>query len=164
MRPLTQREIRASFVNCTKGEASRMHVPHDLDSRPWGELDYFGWRDPQSPDRGYLVADLDGHLQGITLRAPQSTVGSARKSMCSLCVTMRSGGVSLMVAPRAGSRGQHGNTVGTYICADLQCSLSIRGKRPVDGPGIPETLSVEDRAARLLTHLQEFLGRVCAPR
>ena len=163
MRPLTQREIRASFVNCTKGEATRMHVPHDLDTRPWGELDYFGWRDPQSPGRGYLVADLDGRLQGITLRAPQSTVGSARKSMCSLCMTMRSGGVSLMVAPRAGSRGQHGNTVGTYICADLQCSLSIRGKRPVDGPGIPETLSAEDRAIRLLNHLGEFLGRVNAP-
>lgn len=141
-----------------------MHIPHDLDSRPWSELEYFGWRDPQSPDRGYLVADLDGHLQGITLRAPQSTVGSARKSMCSLCMTMRSGGVSLMVAPRAGSRGQNGNTVGTYICADLQCSLSIRGKRPVDGPDIRETLSTEDRAARLLAHLQEFLGRVCAPR
>ena len=141
-----------------------MHIPHDLDSRQWGDLDYFGWRDAQSPARGYLVADLDGHLQGITLRAPQSTVGSARKSMCSLCMTVRSGGVSLMVAPRAGSRGQRGNTVGTYICSDLQCSLSIRGKRPVDGPVIPETLSVDDRAARLLTHLEEFLGRVCAPR
>ena len=164
MRPLTQRDIRASFVNCTKGEASRMHIPHDLDSRQWGDLDYFGWRDAQSPARGYLVADLDGHLQGITLRAPQSTVGSARKSMCSLCMTVRSGGVSLMVAPRAGSRGQRGNTVGTYICSDLQCSLSIRGKRPGDGPVIPETLSVDDRAARLLTHLEEFLGRVCAPR
>jgi hypothetical protein len=164
MRPLTQREIRASFVNCTKGEATRMHVPHDLDSRPWGELDYFGWRDPQSPARGYLVADLDGQLQGITLRAPQSSVGSARKSMCSLCLMMRSGGVSLMVAPRAGRRGQQGNTVGTYICSDLQCSLSIRGRRPVDGAVIPETLSVEDRAARLLVHVEEFLGRVRAPR
>ena len=164
MRPLTQREIRPSFVNCTKGEMSRLHVPHDLASRPWGELDYLGWRDPQSPARGYLVADLDGHVQGIALRAPQSTVGAARRSMCSLCMTMRSGGVSLMVAPRAGSRGQHDNTVGTYICSDLQCSLSIRGKRRADGPGIPETLSVEDRAARLLTHLAELLGRVCAPR
>jgi hypothetical protein len=78
MRPLTQREIRVSVVNCTKGEASRMHVPHDLDSRPWGELDYFGWRDPQSPGRGYLVADLDGHLQGITLRAA-TVPGPARQ-------------------------------------------------------------------------------------
>ena len=164
MRPLTPREIRASFVNCTKGEASRMNIPHDLDSRPWSELEYLGWRDPQSPARGYLVAELDGQLKGLTLRAPQSTVGFARKSMCSLCMTMQSGGVSLMVAPRAGSRGQHGNTVGTYICSDLQCSVSIRGKRPVGGPGIPETLSTEDRAARLLTHLEEFLGRVCAPR
>ena len=164
MRPLTQRDIRASFVNCTKGEASRMQIPHDLETRPWSELDYLGWRDPQSPARGYLVADLGGRLQGVTLRAPQATVGSARKSMCSLCLTMRSGGVSLMVAPRAGSRGQHGNTVGTYICSDLQCSLTIRGKRPVDGAGIQETLSTEERAARLLTHLEAFLRRVCAPR
>ncbi|WP_121253754.1 FBP domain-containing protein [Nocardioides ferulae] len=164
MRPLTQREIRASFVNCSKGEASRMHIPHDLDSRPWDELDYLGWRDPQAPARGYLVADLDGQVQGITLRAPQSTVGATRRSMCSLCMTMRSGGVSLMVAPRAGRRGQQGNTVGTYICSDLQCSLSIRGKRPVDGASIPETLSTEERAARLLTHVEEFLARVRAPR
>lgn len=163
MRPLTQREIRASFVNSTKGEATRMYVPHDLDSRPWDELEYLGWRDPQSPARGYLVADLHGRLHGIALRAPQSTVGAARKSMCSLCISMRSGGVSLMVAPRAGSRGQHGNTVGTYICSDLQCSLSIRGKRPVDGANTPETLGVEDRAARLLTHLEDFVRRVCAP-
>ncbi len=140
-----------------------MHVPYDLDSRPWEQLEYFGWRDPQSSARAYLVAEIDADLKGIALHAPHSVVGAGRKSMCSLCMTMRSGGVSLMVAPRAGRRGQHGNTVGTYICTDLQCSLSIRGKRQVGGPGIPETLSVEDRAARLSMHLQEFLGRVCAP-
>ena len=164
MRPLTQREIRASFVNCTKGEATRMHVPHDLDSRPWGELDYFGWRDPQSPARGYLVADLDGQLQGITLRAPQS-LGRLRPQEHVLAVPDDALRRRLPDGrPRAGRRGQQGNTVGTYICSDLQCSLSIRGRRRVDGAVIPETLSVEDRAARLLVHVEEFLGRVRAPR
>ena len=37
-------------------------------------------------------------------------------------------GVSLMVAPRAGRAGQQGNSVGTYICSDLTCSLVVRGK------------------------------------
>ncbi|MFF2198578.1 FBP domain-containing protein, partial [Streptomyces sp. NPDC058157] len=48
MKPLTEQEIRAAFVNCTKGEAKRLTVPHDLADRPWEHLDYLGWRDPQS--------------------------------------------------------------------------------------------------------------------
>ena len=158
------REIRASFVNCTKGEASRLHVPHDLAERPWAELDYLGWRDPQSPARGYLVAELGGTLTGLVLRAPQSSAGFARKSMCSLCLTSRSGGVALMVAPRAGRRGQDGNTVGTYICSDLQCSLYVRGRRQTGGPAVYETLSVDDRVARLVTTLEDFVAKVGATR
>ena len=161
MTPLTQREVRASFVNCTKGEASRMTIPHYLSDLPWPDQDYLGWRDKQSPTRGYVVAVVQGSVHGVVLRAPQSA-GPARKSMCSLCITTRTGGVALMVAPRAGRLGQQGNTVGTYICSDLQCSLYIRGKRHADGPGIPETLTLEDRVARLLGNLEEFFRRVCA--
>ncbi|NSC25276.1 hypothetical protein FM076_30640 [Streptomyces albus subsp. chlorinus] len=54
MEPLTDPEIRACFVNCSKGEARRMYVPRDLEERPWGDLDFFGWRDPGAPDRGHL--------------------------------------------------------------------------------------------------------------
>ena len=92
MEPLTDARIRSSFVNCTKGEAKRLHVPKDLATRPWDDLDYLGWRDPQSPARGYLVAEVDGHLTGVVLRAPERTVGGARKSLCSLCLTVHSGG------------------------------------------------------------------------
>ena len=162
MSPLTERDIRGSFVNCTKGEASRVSVPHDLAEWPWSELDYAGWRDPQSPARGYLVTDVDGPLRGIVLRAPRSAIGAARKSMCSLCITTRSGGVSLMVAPRAGRRGQAGNTVGTYICSDLQCSACVRGGRHTGGASVPETLGVEERVARLHRNLADFVARVCA--
>jgi hypothetical protein len=82
--------------------------------------------------------------------------------MCSLCVTTRSGGVALMVAPRAGKRGRDGNTVGTYICADLQCPAVIRGKVVVGGARVPETLTLDQRADRLVGNLAEFLGRVNA--
>jgi hypothetical protein len=82
--------------------------------------------------------------------------------MCSLCITVQSGGVSLMVAPRAGKAGQQGNSVGTYICSDLDCSLVVRGRRSTGSPGMHETLSVEQRAARLVTNLESFVRQVTA--
>ena len=160
MRPLTESEIRGSFVNCTKGEAKRLNVPRDLDTRSWDDLDYLGWRDPQSPGRGYLVAEIDGRMVGVVLRVPDKRVGHTRKSMCSLCITMRTGGVALMVAPRAGKSGQQGNTVGTYVCDDLGCSAHIRSKQHAAPAGLAETISLEDRVARLRLNLAEFLGRV----
>lgn len=164
MTPLTERDVRSCFVNCTKGEATRLFVPLDLPDRPWPDLDYLGWRDPRAPARGYLVTAIDGALRGVALRVPQTSVGAARKSMCSLCVTVHSGGVALMVAPRAGRAGQNGNTVGTYVCADLQCSAHIRREPRSSGAGVTETLTVDERAARLRTNLTDFVARVCAAR
>lgn len=159
MLPLAERQIRASFVNCSKGEASRLAVPRDLAARPWDDLDYLGWRDPQSRTRGYLVAAYDGGLVGAVLRAPDAGVG-ARRSMCSLCMTVQSGGVALMVAPRAGKAGKQGHSVGTYICSNLSCSLYVRGKLSTDTPGMHETLSVEQRIDRLVGNLETFLRRI----
>lgn len=160
MKPLTESEIRASFVNCSKGEAKRLGVPRDLAPRPWEDLDYLGWTDPRAPARRYLVADVDGATYGLVLRINEASVGAARKAMCSLCITVRSGGVSLMVAPRAGRSGQQGNSVGTYICSDLSCSLVVRGKLRTGTPGMHETLTVEQRVERLVANLDAFLRRV----
>ena len=160
MNPLTEPQIRAAFVNLTKGEATRLNVPRDLALRPWDDLDYLGWRDPQSPARGYLVAEVGGRDVGVALRAPASSVGSARTSMCSLCLTVRSGGVSLMVAPRAGKAGKQGHSVGTNICADLACSLYLRGKLQTGTPGMHETLTVDQRVERLVGNLESFVAKV----
>lgn len=160
--PVADAELRASFVNCTKGEARRLNLPRDLSERPWPDLDYLGWRDPQAPARGYLVAEHDGRLVGAVLRAPQ--VGTARRSsMCSLCLTVRSGGVSLMVAPRAGKAGQQGHSTGTHMCADLACSLYVRGRLATSAPAVYETLTVEQRVQRLRGNLDVFLARVLRP-
>jgi hypothetical protein len=162
MERLTDPEIRASFVNCSRGETRRLHVPRDLAERPWADLDYLGWRDPQSPGRGYLVAPSSGGPVGIVLRAPQAGVGG-RKSMCSLCLTVHSGGVNLMVAPRAGKAGQQGHSVGTYVCADLACSLYVRGRRETGTPRMHETLSTEARIDRLVGNLAAFVAKVTRP-
>ncbi|MER6205527.1 FBP domain-containing protein [Streptomyces sp. NPDC001642] len=163
MRPLTEREIRAAFVNCTKGEAKRLTVPRDLDERPWGDLDFLGWRDPQAPDRAYLVIELDGCPTALALRSPGSSSWQTRRSMCSMCMTTHTGGVSLMTAPKAGKAGQQGNSVGAYICTDLACSLYVRGKKDAGvGARLPESLTLEEKIQRTVTNLTAFIAKVAA--
>ena len=161
MEPLTEQEIRAAFVNCTKGEAKRLSVPRDLAERPWEDLDYLGWRDPQAPDRAYLVAVLDGRPTALALRGSAAGSWQARRSMCSLCLTTHSGGVSLMVARRAGRAGQQGNSVGAYMCDDLACSLYVRGKKDAGaGARLHETLTLDEKIRRTVTNLAAFVAKV----
>jgi hypothetical protein len=161
MEPLTEQEIRAAFVNCTKGEAKRLSVPRDLADRPWEDLDYLGWRDPQAPDRAYLVTVQDGRPTALALRGSAAGSWQTRRSMCSMCLTTHTGGVSLMVAPRAGRAGQQGNSVGAYICDDLACSLYVRGKKDAGaGARLHETLTVEEKIRRTVTNLAAFVAKV----
>ena len=161
MEPLTEQEIRAAFVNCTKGEAKRLSVPRDLAERPWDDLDYLGWRDPQAPDRAYLVAVLDGRPTALALRGSAAGSWQTRRSMCSLCLTTHSGGVSLMVARKAGKAGQQGNSVGAYMCDDLACSLYVRGKKDAGaGARLHETLTLDEKIRRTVTNLAAFVAKV----
>ena len=164
MRPITESDIRSSFVNCSKGEAKRLGLPRDLEEQPWEDLDFLGWRDPGAPERGYVVAERDdGSLVGIALRAaPGTSRGFTSRSMCSLClITRTSGGVALMSARRTGEAGRLGNTVGQYVCVDLVCSLAIRGKRQTAvGGDLDETLSVAEKIARTRANLATFIGKV----
>ncbi|HEX4722418.1 MAG TPA: FBP domain-containing protein [Pseudonocardiaceae bacterium] len=162
MRPVTESDIRASFVNCTKGEAKRLAVPRDLATRPWPDLDFLGWRDPAAPERAYLVVESGDGLTGVALRRATPGTGLARRSMCSLCLTTHSGdGVSLMTARKAGRAGQHGNSVGSYICSDLACSLYLRGKKDAGlGARFHETLTVAEKIARTMANVTAFLSRV----
>ncbi|PSJ24368.1 hypothetical protein B7P34_33790 [Streptosporangium nondiastaticum] len=163
MQPLADSDIRASFINCSKGEARRIALPRNLSEVPWEDLDFLGWRDPGAPDRGYVVAERDGQLTGVTLRVPQSGPRSmAKTTMCSLCLTSHPGsGVSLLAARRVGAAGREGNTVGAYMCADLSCSLYVRGKKvPELSMRYKETLGEEERIARMLGNLDDFLAKV----
>lgn len=163
MEPLSDKEIRASFVNCSKGEASRISLPRGLAELPWADLDFLGWRDPGAPDRGYIVAERAGKLTGITLRVPQSGPRSMMKSsICSICLTGHvASGVSLLAARKVGSAGRDGNTVGAYMCADLACPLYVRGKRkPLLTARYQESLTEEERLTRMAVNLDDFLDKV----
>ncbi|HET9171825.1 MAG TPA: FBP domain-containing protein [Actinospica sp.] len=165
MRPVTEPEIRACFINCSKGEAQRLNLPRDFaEQQPaWPDLDYLGWRDPGAPDRAYLVADREG-LIGISLRTASSGGrGFTARSICTLCKTTRTGGgVALLTARRAGESGRNGNTVGQYICSDLACSLYVRGEKTSAGTLLDETLDTPTRIARLEKGLDAFLAKITA--
>ncbi|MFJ7343137.1 FBP domain-containing protein [Streptomyces sp. NPDC101110] len=164
MQPLTEQDVRASFINCSKGEAKRLAVPRDLDERPWDDLDFLGWRDPGAPDRSYLVTERGGRLVGLSMRFQAAQRGFLHRSMCSLCLTTHPrGGVSLMTARKAGPAGREGNSVGAYMCTDLACSLYVRGKKaPEAGSRFEESLTVDEQIARTRSLLSAFLDKVSA--
>ena len=168
MRPLDEREIRSSFVNCSKGEAGRVRMPAGLATGgvPWSDLDFLGWTDPGAPLRALLVVPGAQGPTGLVLRRPEAVRPAAmRSSMCRVCLTDHAAaGVALFVAPLAGAAGRRGDTVGEYLCADLACSLYLRGKRQPKMRLVrrEETLSLPERVDRAMTNLVAFTDRVVA--
>ncbi|MEI5097503.1 FBP domain-containing protein [Streptomyces sp. PmtG] len=165
MNPLLEKDIRAALVNCTKGEARRLSLPAGFPETPWSDLDFLGWRDPKAPERGYVVVERQGGLVGIALRASSGVKRSAMKSsICTVCVTPQAGsGITLLVAPRAGEAGRQGNSVGLYVCADLACSLYVRGKKKSAlARRFEESLTLEEQHARTVRNLNGFVDQVLA--
>ena len=162
MNPLDENEIRNSFVNCSKGEARRLNLPRGLAELPWAELDFLGWRDPGAPDRSYLVAEHGGGPVGVTLRVPNVRRSLTRTNVCSLCISVHAGsGVSLLTARRAGAAGRQGNSVGTYMCADLACSLYLRGLKKSALVSRPdESLTLDEQIARTRANVERFVDQV----
>jgi hypothetical protein len=159
MKPLTDAEIRDSLVNAGPAEADRMPLP-GLHEVLWSEREYLGWRDPASPQRGYLAYWRDGRAVGVVLRASETRL-QAGSAICSLCNTPQPAGqVTMFTAQRAGRAGERGDSVGTYICADLACSLLIRIAPPqYDMQPSPDEV-VATRASRLTERLDVFVGRI----
>lgn len=163
MRALDAGEIVGSFVNCSARQAKTIAGPAGLADLDWDCRDFLGWRDPKAPMRGYLVLVRDDRAIGLVLRAPSSTAAHRGSALCNLCLTAHpAGGVTLFVAPRAGAAGRAGNTLGTYICTDLACSLNIRGLRRLELPQ-GESVSVPERVERLGRRLGAFVDRVVGP-
>ena len=167
MEPISESEIRRSFLNCSKGEATRIKLPADFAATPWADLDFYGWNDPGAPQRAAIaVPGPDGVRSLLLRRAARPAAGSAaRSSMCQVCLTSHaSGGVSLFTAPRAGAAGRNGNSLGEYLCSDLACSLYLRGKRQPRARLVKfeETLTVDEKIERAMAKLDGFVQRVAA--
>ena len=153
MRPLTEQQVRRSFINCSRGEAQGLALPKGFAELEWADLDLLGWRDPKAPLRGYLVLEGAEGPVGLGVRAAESRMSSRTAVMCLLCQTGQGGdAVSLFTARRIGEAGRNGNTVGTYICADLRCSDRVRTE-------IPPWLQLRDPAEVVAERAAELRGR-----
>lgn len=126
MRPVTEAELRAAFVNTSKGEAKRASVP-DVKSWPaefWQARHFIGWTDEKRPKIAYVAMELDGELVVLQLRKPAT---KSKRMICSWCRdTVKGDEAVLFVTPRVGESGRAGNTLGTAICSDFACCDNAR--------------------------------------
>ena len=160
MKPLSPDDIRASIVNAPPETVERMALP-GLHETLWEHREYLGWRDPQAPQRGYIVFLRGEEPVGMVVRASESRMSRSMSAICSLCRTQQPADqVSMFSVPKAGQAGLDGNTVGTYICADLACSTIIRILPPPSDMQPSPTDVVASRAAGLLTRLESFTSEV----
>jgi hypothetical protein len=154
MKPITETQIRESFVNANPADLERLTLP-GLHEVLWNEREFLGWRDAGAPQRGYIVHWVDDAVVGIVVRATDAGLRAGIPAMCALCHTQQpSPQVRMFSAQRAGEPGRLGNTLGTYICDDLACSLMIRQARYDGAPAI------DDRARALLKRVQSFTADV----
>jgi hypothetical protein len=160
MKPLTEDDIRASIVNAEPELVAHMPLP-GLHETVWDSREYLGWRDPHAPQRGYIVYWRDDTPVGMVVRASDSRMSRAPSAICSLCRTQQPGHqVALFGVSKAGEAGLRGNSVGTYICADLACSTIIRIVPPPSDMQPDPADVVASRAAGLLARLDSFTTEV----
>ncbi|WP_438354119.1 FBP domain-containing protein [Microbacterium sp. CJ88] len=161
MRPMTEIDVRESLANATPDEVRQMALPHDFVLIDWFHVDFLAWRDPRTRGRGYVVTDVDGVVSGVVVRAAEGT-SRARSAMCNLCHTMQPGDqVSLFTARKAGAAGDHGDSVGTYICADLSCHENVRLALPLAPSEVRG--SVDRRIDGTRRRAEAFVERVLQP-
>lgn len=160
MRALTEDQLRAALVNADAEERRLAAMPHDLPLTDWDHQDFFAWRDPRSRGRAYLVVESGGQPVGVLLRAAEGT-SRARSAMCNVChTTQPADQVTLFTARKVGSAGAHGDSVGTYMCADLSCHDNVR----IAAPLAPNEIraSVDRRIDGTKSRAEAFVERVCA--
>jgi hypothetical protein len=164
MDPLTEKQIRDSFVNASRREAANATLP-DLSALDWSRLDYLGWRDRKAPLAAYAVVELDGSPTGVLLRSTDSKERVRRRAMCAWCEdVLATDDVSLYVARRAGASGRRGNTVGTLVCTEFACSRNVRRRPTLAESGVDDdaarALVVERRVAGLRERSARFVAEV----
>lgn len=160
MRELTAEQIRGSIVNATEAEIARMPLP-GLYETLWDEREYLGWRDPDGSPRGYIVHWVDDRPVGFMVRAASSTLRPGIGAMCSFCHTPQpSTQVLMFSAPKGGAAGRDGNTIGTYLCADLACSMMIRMLPATSELTLSRSEVVARRSAGLTERLQRFTANL----
>lgn len=156
MLAISAADIRASFINTSRSERSAIPLPPDIDSLAWDAIDYLGWRDPRQPFVGYVIAELDGSHVGLLLRQTESRpIG---RTQCAWCADVHLPNEVVMFATkRAGSAGRRGDTVGTLICSQFECSANVRRPQPPAYVGFDVEAARERRIRVLQENVDAFV-------
>jgi hypothetical protein len=160
---LTLEQIRRAMVNCSRSEVASMSPPPGLSDIDWEGLEFLGWRDPRAPLRGYMVSWHAGRPVGVLVRAAESAMSRRTAAVCMLCRSGQSANnISLFTTRRNGPAGRKGDTIGTYICADLACPRNVRIDKATASFRPDPGLTAEERIAGLQTRLDAFLDAALA--
>ncbi|MBD7958107.1 FBP domain-containing protein [Microbacterium sp. Sa4CUA7] len=157
---ITEKTLRASFVNASRKEVSDLTLPTGFETLDWDQLDYLGWRDPKMGRRAYaVVPSLDGELIGILLQ--QATASPRARAQCAWCsdVTLPNS-VVFYSARRSGKAGRNGNTVGTLVCEEFQCSRNVRRTPPLAYEGYDVEAARQRRIEDLQLRIASFAAEV----
>jgi len=159
MRPLTEADVRASFVNADADELHVMEMPHDFLLVDWDYLDFFAWQDPGASRRGYVLIQQQDRVAGIVLRATEP--GRGRSGLCDICHTMQPGNqIALFSARRAGEAGRRGDSFGAYMCADLSCHENVRLAHPLAPNEVRAPGQADLRLDGTRRRMEGFVARV----
>jgi FBP C-terminal treble-clef zinc-finger len=156
MQSFSDIEIRASFINASVRERNDALLPHDLETISWSKLDYLGWRDRKFAGTSYVVAEIDGAPVGVLLR---QTEGSPRsRPQCAWCEDIQlPNDVVMFGARRAGKAGRNGNTIGTLICSNFECSANVRKRPTLAYLGFDLEAERQRRISVLRGHVRNFV-------
>jgi hypothetical protein len=160
MLPLTEKSLRGSFVNASRKEVGDLTLPTHFDTIEWDRLDYLGWRDPKIGRRAYVVVpSLDDQLVGILLR--QADASPRSRAQCSWCQDVKlPNDVVFFSARRSGKSGRNGNTIGTLVCEDFQCSHNVRVTPPLAYEGFDVDAARVKRIETLQLRVAAFAAEV----
>lgn len=158
MQQLNATQIKKSFINTSRREVEKIALPPNLAEIEWAELDYFGWADAKIPQRAYIVVPVDDVPRGLMLRAVPMAKSQA---MCSWCEDLHeTTGVRMFTAKKAGHSGRNGNSLGTLIHGNFECSEIVRNPpRAVEGHNDFEA-HVSMRVEKLNERATSFVKRV----
>lgn len=149
MRELSSEEILAAFPSYERPKVVLAPPPPR-----WDDLDFLGWIH-RSGHLAFLVCETAGGLAGQVFGRSVVRSRGLRRFMCDLCCTLHEpGGVACF------TRWNRARTawISRMICADLQCSSYVRGKRASGCVQMSETLD----AAGKIERLKANLGRMVA--
>ncbi|CAD6009126.1 FBP domain-containing protein [Agreia sp. COWG] len=152
---LNDATIRGSFVNASRKELADLTLPAGFDAIDFARLDYLGWSEPKRPRRAYIVVPVGDEPVGVMLQ--QADARPTSRAQCTWCQDVQlPNDVVFFSARRAGAAGRKGDTVGTLVCSEFECSRNVRTKPAMAYIGFDVEAARLARIASLQSRVASF--------